>query len=111
VRYARVIARTELARGQHYLEGQVISEPSRNPSLYGGSIGIGGAYQESHFYAGGGVRFTGTSLSGTGTNRSTNERRDVEAGWRAFQVVRIGVEGFAVIPTDDRQRRWESDSQ
>lgn len=103
VRYARVIARTELARGQLYLEGQVISEPSRNPSLYGGSIGVGGEYQEPHFYAGGGVRFTGTSLPGTGTNR-LDISPFVGAGWRAFQVVRIGVEAYAVVPTDDRQK-------
>lgn len=102
VRYARVIARTELARGQLYLEGQVISEPSRNPSLYGGSIGVGGEYQEPHFYAGGGVRFVGTNLPGTGTNR-LDVTPFVGAGWRAFQVVRVGVEGFAVIPTDDKR--------
>ena len=104
VRYARVIARTEFARGQLYLEGQVISEPSRNPSLYGGSIGIGGEYQEPHFYAGGGVRFVGTNLPGTGTNR-LDVSPFVSAGWRAFQIVRVGVEGFAVIPTDDKREK------
>lgn len=102
VRYARLIARTEFARGQLYLEGQVISEPSRNPSLFGGSIGIGGEYQEPHFYAGGGVRFVGTNLPGTGTNR-LDVSPFVGAGWRAFQTVRVGLEGFAVIPTDDKR--------
>ena len=105
----RVIARTELARGQLYLEGQVISEPSRNPSLYGGSIGIGGEYQEPHFYAGGAVRFTGTSLSGTGRTASTSRRSLVLVGRLSSSPHRRG--SFAVIQTDDRQRRWESDSQ
>ena len=104
VRYARVIARTELARGQLYLEGQVISEPSKNPTVFGGSVGIGGEYQEPYFYAGGGLRFTRTDLPGTGTNR-LDVTPFVGFGFRPWQIFRAGLEGFVAVPTDDKKEK------
>lgn len=106
VRYARVVARTELARGQLYLEGQAITEPSKNPSLFGGSVGIGGEYQEPKFYAGGGVRFSRIDLPGTGTNR-LDVTPFVGIGGRPWQIFRVGLEGYLAVPTDnDKNKVW-----
>ena len=106
VRYARVIARTELARGQLYLEGQAVTEPSKNPTLFGGTVGIGGEYQEPKFYAGGGVRFGRTDLPGTGTNR-LDVTPFIGFGFRPWQIFRVGLEGYLAVPTDtDKNKVW-----
>ena len=98
VRYARVIARTEpYAKGQLFLEGQVLGSPSLNPDVLGASLGIGAEYQEPYFYAGGGVRFVGTTLPGTGTNR-LDVSPFVGIGVRPWQTIRVGAEGFLLVP-------------
>jgi Domain of unknown function (DUF4157) len=98
VRYARVIARTQpYAKGQLFLEGQVLGSPSLNPSALGAALGIGAEYQEPYFYAGGGVRFVGTTLPGIGTNR-LDVSPFVGIGIRPWQTIRVGVEGFAHVP-------------
>ena len=104
VRYARVIARTEpFAKGQLYLEGQVLGSPSLNPGVLGASLGIGAEYQEPYFYAGGGVRFIGTTLPGTGTNR-LDVSPFVGFGVRPWQTIRVGAEGFALVPLTGQDR-------
>jgi hypothetical protein len=104
VRYTRVIARTEpFAKGQLFLEGQVLASPSTNPGALGLSLGIGGEYQEPHFYAGGGVRFVGTTLPGTGTNR-LDVSPFVGAGFRPWQTIRVGAEGFALLPVTGQDK-------
>jgi Domain of unknown function (DUF4157) len=98
VRYARVIARTApYAKGQLFLEGQLVGSPSLNPGVLGASLGIGAEYQEPYFYAGAGVRFVGTSLPGIGTNR-LDVSPFVGFGIRPWQTLRVGVEGFALVP-------------
>jgi Domain of unknown function (DUF4157) len=98
VRYARVIARTEpYAKGQLFLEGGLVGSPSLSPGVLGASLGIGAEYQEPYFYAAGGVRFVGTTLPGIGTNR-LDVSPFVGIGVRAWQTVRVGAEGFVLLP-------------
>ncbi len=98
VRYARVIARTEpYAKGQLLLEGKLLGSPVQNPARLGASLGIAAEYQEPYFYAGGGVRFVGTAAPAGGA-----AHLDVSPfagfGIRAWQTVRVGAEGFVLLP-------------
>jgi hypothetical protein len=98
VRYARILARTEpYARGQVMVEGQLLGAPFSDPKAFGASIGLAGEYQEPYFYAGGGVRFVGTAVGG-----GASDRIDLSpfagAGIRAWQPIRIGAEGFVLLP-------------
>lgn len=104
VRYARIIARTEpYAKEQLFLEGQLLGSPSLNPGVLGASLGIGAEYQEPYFYAGGGVRFIGTTLPGTGTNR-LDVSPFVGFGVRPWQTIRVGAEGFVLVPLTGQNR-------
>lgn len=98
VRYARVIARTEpYAKGQLLLEGQVLGSPVQNPSRLGASLGIGVEYQEPYFYAQAGARFVGTTDLASGANR-LDVSPFAGLGIRAWQTLRVGVEGFVAVP-------------
>lgn len=98
VRYARVIAQTEpYARGQLLLEGQLLGSPVQNPRALGASLGIAAEYQEPFFYAGGGVRFVGTAAPAGGAER-LDASPFVGAGIRAWQTIRVGAEGFVLLP-------------
>ena len=98
VRYARVIARTEpYARGQLMLEGQLLGSPVQNPRTLGASLGIAAEYQEPYFYAGGGVRFVGTAAPAGRTNR-IDVSPFAGVGIRAWQTIRVGAEGFVLLP-------------
>jgi hypothetical protein len=107
VRYARVIARTEpYAKGQLLLEGQVLGSPLRRPSGLGASLGVAAEYQQPYFYLQGGVRFVGAAAPAGGANRL-----DVSAfaggGIRAWQTLRVGVEGFVAVPVlAGQDRLW-----
>ncbi len=107
VRYARVIARTEpYARGQLLVEGQLLGGPVQNPSRLGASLGIAAEYQEPYFYAQGGVRFVGTAAPGSGSNR-LDVSPFVGLGIRAWQTVRVGVEGFGAVPIlEGQDKLW-----
>ena len=99
VRYARVIAQTEpYARGRLLLEGQLLGSPVTNPrTTLGASLGIAAEYQEPYFYAGGGVRFVGTAAPAGGGER-LDASPFVGAGIRAWQTIRVGAEGFVLLP-------------
>jgi hypothetical protein len=97
VRYARVLGRTKpFAKGQFLLEGQLLGSPAKNPGTLGASLGVAVEYQEPHFYAGGGARFVGTAAP-AGT-----DRLDISpfagVGIRAWQTIRVGAEGFVLLP-------------
>jgi hypothetical protein len=100
VRYARVLARTTpYARGQLLIEGQVLGSPIDDPRRLGGSIGIVGEYQEPYFYAGGGVRLVGSAALSGGTGGSRVDMSPfVGVGIRAWQRIRVGAEGFVLLP-------------
>ena len=105
VRYARVIWRDKpFAKNQVFLEGQVLSAPIRDPKVLGLSFGGGYEYQEPRFYASAGVRFVGTNLPGTGTNQ-LDVSPFIGVGIRPWQTVRVGAEGFALIPTEEGRDR------
>ena len=105
VRYARVIARTEpYAKGQLLLEGQLLGSPVQNPSRLGASFGIGAEYQEPYFYAQAGVRFVGTAAPAGGANR-LDVSPFAGLGIRAWQTIRVGVEGYLAVPVLKGQDR------
>jgi hypothetical protein len=98
VRYARVVLREEpYARWQGLLEGQLFGAPLGNPKAFGASVGVAAEYQEPYFYAQGGGRFVGTAVPGGGANR-LDASPFVGVGWRGWQPVRVGVEGFVLLP-------------
>jgi hypothetical protein len=70
----------------------------------GASLGIGAEYQEPYFYAQGGVRFVGTAAPAGGTNR-LDVSPFVGLGIRAWQILRVGVEGYAAVPVLEGQDR------
>ena len=105
VRYARVLARTEpYAKGQLLLEGQLLGSPVQKPDMLGASLGIAAEYQEPYFYAGGGVRFVGATGLASGTDR-LDVSPFVGAGIRAWQTVRVGVEGYVMFPVTGQDRQ------
>jgi hypothetical protein len=99
VRYARVLLRSEpLARSLLFFEGQVFGSPITEPRRLGASIGLGFEYQEPHFYATGGARLVGSgALSGTSGNR-VDISPFVGLGVRPWQRIRVGAEGFVLLP-------------
>jgi Domain of unknown function (DUF4157) len=98
VRYARVLARTEpYARGQLLAEGELLGSPTSGGTALGASLGIAAEYQEPWFYLGGGLRFTGTAAPSGGKNR-LDVTPFVGGGVRLWQVVRVGGEGFLLLP-------------
>jgi len=98
VRYARVIARTEpYAKGQFLLEGQLLGSPAQNPIRLGASLGLGAEYQEPYFYAQAGVRFVGTAAPAGGATR-LDVSPFAGLGIRAWQTLRVGVEGYVAVP-------------
>jgi hypothetical protein len=103
-RYARVVARTEpYAKGQLLLEGQLIGSPEKNLN-FGASLGLGVEYQDPYFYAQAGARFVGTAATGDGQNR-IDISPFAGLGVRAWQKVRIGAEGFVLVPLLPGQER------
>jgi hypothetical protein len=97
-RYARVFARTEpYARGQLLLEGQLLGSPIGDLRTLGASVGAAAEYQEPYFYLTGGVRLVGTTALGGGTDR-LDLSPFVSLGVRAWQIIRVGAEGYVVIP-------------
>ena len=106
VRYARVIVQSEpYAKGRLLLEGQLLGSPVTNPrATLGASLGIAAEYQEPYFYAAGGLRFVGTAAQAGG------ERLDaspfVGAGIRAWQTIRVGAEGFVLLPVTGQERGY-----
>jgi hypothetical protein len=106
VRYARVLARTEpYAKGQLLLEGQLLGSPIENPGRLGASLGIAVEYQEPYFYAGGGVRFVGTTALAAGTDR-VDVSPFVGIGIRAWQTIRVGAEGFVLLPLTGQEAQF-----
>lgn len=107
VRYARVIGQTEpYARGRLLLEGQLIGGPVQNPSKAGASVGFAAEYQEPYFYAQAGLRFVGTAVPGQDAAQ-LDATAFAGVGVRAWQTVRVGVEGFAVLPVvGDQGKGW-----
>jgi hypothetical protein len=98
VRYVRVLGETSpYSRGRLLLEGQVFGSPVEDPKMLGGSIGLAGEYQEPHFYVGGGLRVSGSATL-AGDNRRIDLSPFVGIGYRAWQRVRIGAEGFVLVP-------------
>ncbi len=98
VRYTRVLGRTEpYAKGQFLLEGQLLGSPVKNPDTLGASIGIAAEYQEPYIYASGGLRFVGTKALADGTGR-LDVSPFVGVGIRAWQTIRVGAEGFVLLP-------------
>lgn len=98
VRYARVLLQSKpYARWQLGAEGQLLGTPIQNPRALGASLGLTGTYQEPYFYAGGGIRFAGTAVPTDGTTQ-LDLSPFVGAGVRAWQRIRVGGEGFVVLP-------------
>jgi hypothetical protein len=97
LRYARVFARSEpYAKWQGLLEGQLVGSPI-DPKALGASLGIAGEYQEPYFYLGAGLRVTGELAAADGAHR-INLMPFGFAGVRLWQRVRIGAEGFVLVP-------------
>lgn len=97
VRYARVVNRSELARRQLYVEGQIVGSPIDKPQRLGGSLGLGIEFQEPWLYVTGGARVIGTgALSGP-----SEARFDISpflgVGTRLWQHVRVGAEGVVLF--------------
>lgn len=94
MRYARIVHRSERARFQVAVEGELDGTPTR----LGGGIGLGIEYQKPWFYLGAGVRVIGSGA----LSRPIDGRLDVSpyvgGGVRLWQRVRVGVDGFALIP-------------
>jgi hypothetical protein len=98
VRYTRVLTRSEpYARSQLLLEGQLLGGPISDPRELAASIGIAVEYQEPYLYAAGGVRFVGTAVPGSATSR-LDLSPFVGVGIRAWQPIRVGVEGIVLLP-------------
>lgn len=105
VRYARVLARTEpYAKLQLLAEGQLLGAPVSDPKSIGASLGVAGEYQEPYFFLTGGARFVGTAAQG-GSNR-LDISPFVGGGIRAWQTVRVGAEGFVLLPVAGEGIRW-----
>jgi len=87
------------------VEGQLLGAPFSDPKAFGASIGFAGEYQEPYFYAGGGLRFVGTAVGG-----GASDRLDLSpfagAGIRAWHSVRVGAEGFVMLPLIGGQREY-----
>jgi hypothetical protein len=96
VRYARVVTQTQpYSRGRLLLEGQFIGSPVEK--TLGGSLGIAGEYQDPYFFANAGARFIGeASLSGNPAKVDFSPF--VGVGFRAWQRIRVGAEGFVLLP-------------
>jgi hypothetical protein len=98
VRYTRVLRRTEpYARGQFLAEGQLLGAPFSDPKTFAASIGLAAEYQEPYFYLTAGGRFVGTAAQGGAGNR-LDFSPFAGGGIRAWQTIRVGAEGFAVVP-------------
>jgi hypothetical protein len=98
VRYSRVLARTEpYARGQLVAEGQLLGSPREAGSAIGASLGVAAEYQEPWFYLAGGLRFVGGNVPSGDENR-LDVSPFVGGGVRLWQVVRVGGEGFVLLP-------------
>jgi hypothetical protein len=100
LRYARVLYRSPLARFQVPLEGELVGSPTR----LGASLGAGLEFQEPWLYATGGLRVVGSgALSGP-----VDDRVDLSPfagiGTRLFQRVRVGAEGFVLLPVAGDKR-------
>lgn len=96
VRYARVVAQTQpYSRGRLLVEGQLVGSPIAN--TLGGSLGVAGEFQEPYFYGSAGVRFTGEATLG-GDSSKIDFSPFVGVGIRAWQKIRVGAEGFALVP-------------
>jgi len=94
LRYAHVLYRSPLARFQVPLEGELVGSPTR----LGGSLGVGLEFQEPWLYATGGLRVVGTgALSGPVDGR-VDLSPFAGIGTRLFQRVRVGAEGFVLLP-------------
>ncbi|MGI9040706.1 MAG: eCIS core domain-containing protein [Gemmatimonadales bacterium] len=105
-RYTRVLARTEpYARGQLLLEAQFLGSPVGDPKALGASLGLGVEYQEPYFYAVGGARFVGTAVQGSATNR-LDFSPFAGLGIRAWQTIRVGAEGFVLLPLIGQDVSW-----
>jgi hypothetical protein len=97
VRYARVLAQTERARGRLLVEGQLLGRPTGDPSEIGGSLGFAAEYQDPYFFVRGGVRLVGTAAPAGGSDR-IDVSPVVGLGVRAWQGIRIGAEAYVLLP-------------
>ncbi len=103
VRYARVLTRTKpYARGQFYAEGQIWGAPVQNPASLAASLGLGAEYQEPAFYLDAGARFRGDIIAPEGDSKRIDIAPFVGGGIRAWQTVRVGAEGFVLLPLNDQ---------
>lgn len=105
VSYARVVANFDpLARGRLTAEGQVIASAGK-PTLLGGSLGLAVEYQEPWFYARAGARLAGSAVPGLQANR-VDVSPFLGTGVRLWNVVRLGGEGFVLIPIHGSGTDW-----
>jgi hypothetical protein len=105
VSYARVVANFDpLARGRLTAEGQVIASAGR-PTLLGGSLGLAVEYQEPWFYARAGARLTGSGVPGLQATR-VDVSPFLGTGVRLWNVVRLGGEGFVLLPIHGSGVDW-----
>ncbi len=106
VRYARVLATFDpLARGRLVAEGQLIASSTGSPVLLGGSLGLAVEYQEPWFYATAGARLAGSGVLGLEENR-IDVSPFLGTGVRLWNVVRVGGEGFVLVPAYGSGINW-----
>ncbi len=98
VQYARVLTSFDpLARGRLVAEGRVLASATGSPVLLGGGLGLAVEYQEPWFYATGGARLTGSGVLGLDQTR-VDVSPFAGVGTRLWNVVRVGAEGFVLLP-------------
>ena len=100
MRYARVLhtRNPPYASSQLYLEGQVLGTLTSDPRRVGASVGLGFERQEPHYYVGAGGRAVATGALGGELDPQVAAEPFFAVGLRAMHYVRVGVEGFALIP-------------
>jgi hypothetical protein len=106
VRYVRVLAQTEpFATRRLLLEGQFLGAPFDNPATLGASLGIAAEYQEPYFFAQAGLRFVGTMTPGGGS-AWLDVSPVAGVGVRAWQMIRVGAEGFVLLPLTGQETQF-----
>jgi hypothetical protein len=100
IRYARVLytRNPPFASSQLYLEGQVLATITGTPRRAGASVGLGFERQEPSYYYGVGGRALATSALSGQLDPTVAVQPFIAAGFRAMHYVRVGAEGFALIP-------------
>ena len=98
VQYARVLTSFDaLSRGRLMAQGRLLASATGSPVLLGGGLGLALEYQEPWFYATGGARLTGSGVLGLDQTR-VDVSPFAGVGTRLWNVVRVGAEGFVLLP-------------